>query len=75
MEIEREKVLNALARIPNLNHKYEVIVSGIGRESTAKAIVENPPFSEIIICGLILENWQLTEIVVTTSTEEVWFAA
>ena len=34
MDIERVKVLNALARIPNLNHTYEVIVSGIGREST-----------------------------------------
>jgi len=40
MEIEREKVLNALARIPNLNHTYEVIVSGIGRESTAKAMMQ-----------------------------------
>ena len=35
MDIEREKVLNALARIPNLNATYEVIVSSIGRESTA----------------------------------------
>lgn len=51
MEIEREKVLNALARIPNLNHTYEVIVSGIGRESTAKAMMQLPPHDICVLMG------------------------
>ena len=51
MEIEREKVLNALARIPNLNHTYEVIVSGIGRESTAKAMMQMPPHDICVLMG------------------------
>lgn len=51
MEIEREKVLNALARIPNLNHTYEVIVSGIGRESTAKTMMQLPPHDICVLMG------------------------
>ena len=51
MEIEREKVLNALARISNLNHTYEVIVSGIGRESTAKAMMQMPPHDICVLMG------------------------
>lgn len=51
MEIEREKVLNALARIPNLNHTYEVIVSGIGRESTAKTMMQIPESDVNILLG------------------------
>jgi len=39
MEIEKEKVHNALSRITNLKHNYEVVVSGIGRESVAKAFM------------------------------------
>jgi hypothetical protein len=38
MEIEQEKVLYALSRIPDLKHNYNVLVSGIGRESVAKSI-------------------------------------
>ena len=51
MEIEREKVLNALARIPNLNHTYEVIVSGIGRESTAKTMMHLPQHDICVLMG------------------------
>ena len=51
MDIEREKVLNALARIPNLNATYEVIVSGIGRESTAKAMMQLPPHDVCVLMG------------------------
>ena len=51
MEIEKEKVLNALSSIPNLNHTYEVIVSGIGRESTAKAMMNLPQHDLCVLLG------------------------
>ena len=51
MEIEQEKVLNALARISNLSHTYKVIVSGIGRESTAKAMMQLPPHDICVLMG------------------------
>lgn len=51
MEIEREKALNAIARIPNLKHTYEVIVSGIGRESTAKAMMQLPTHDICVLMG------------------------
>ncbi len=51
MEIEQEKVLSALSRIPNVNHTYEVLVSGIGRESTAKAMMQLPPHNICVLMG------------------------
>lgn len=51
MEIEQEKVLNALSRIPVLQHTYDVRVSGIGRESTAKALMELPQHDCCILMG------------------------
>lgn len=51
MEVEREKVLSALSRIPTLNHTYEVIVSGIGRESTAKAMMQLPQHDVCVLMG------------------------
>ena len=51
MGIEREKVLNALTRIPNLNHTYEIIVSGIGRENTAKVLMQMPPHDICVLMG------------------------
>lgn len=51
MEIEREKVLHALARIPHLNHTYDIIVSGIGRESTAKTMMHLPLHDICILMG------------------------
>ncbi len=51
MEIEQEKVHTALSRIPDLKHKYEVVVSGIGRESVAKAFMHLPPHDVCILMG------------------------
>ena len=51
MDIEQEKALNALARMPNLQNDYEVIVSGIGRESTAKALMHLPKHDVCILLG------------------------
>ena len=51
MEIEQEKALSALARMPNLQNDYEVIVSGIGRESTAKALMQLPQHDVCILLG------------------------
>lgn len=51
MEIEQQKVHNALARIPNLKHTYEVIISGIGRESTAKTMMHLPNHDICVLMG------------------------
>lgn len=51
MQIEQEKVLTALGRIDNLKNSYEVVVSGIGRESTAKAIMNLPPHDVCVLMG------------------------
>lgn len=51
MEIEQEKVLHALSRITNLKHTYQVLVSGIGRESTAKALIQLPANDVCVLMG------------------------
>jgi hypothetical protein len=51
MEIEREKALKALAKIPNLQNDYQVIVSGIGRESTAKTLMQLPKHDICVLLG------------------------
>lgn len=51
MEIEQEKVLNAISRISNLKHTYQVIVSGIGRECTAKALMNLPSTDICVLMG------------------------
>ena len=51
MEIEQEKVHYALSRIPDLKHNYNVLVSGIGRESTAKALMNLPHHDVCILMG------------------------
>ena len=51
MQVEQEKVLNALARIPSLKHSYKVILSGIGRESTAEAMMQLPPHDMCVLMG------------------------
>lgn len=51
MEIEQEKVLDALSSIPDLKHDYEVVVTGIGRENTAKAILNLPKHDLCILLG------------------------
>ena len=51
MDIEEAKVLDALSRLPNLNHTYEVIVSGIGREGTAKTLMNLPAHDVCVLMG------------------------
>ncbi|WP_395632493.1 hypothetical protein [Flavobacterium sp.] len=51
MDIEQEKALKALAQIPNLQNDYEVIVSGIGRESTAKTLMQLPQHDSCVLLG------------------------
>jgi hypothetical protein len=51
MDIEKEKVHDALSRIPNLKHNYEVVVSGIGRESLAKVFMHLPGHDVCILMG------------------------
>ena len=51
MEIEQEKVNYALSRIPDLKHNYNVLVSGIGRESTAKALMNLSHHDVCILMG------------------------
>lgn len=51
MQIEQEKVLAALERMGNLKNSYEVVVSGIGRESTAKAVMSLPPHDVCVLMG------------------------
>lgn len=51
MEIEKEKVVTALSRIPNLKHSYQIVVSGIGRESTAKAMMNLPQYDICVLMG------------------------
>lgn len=51
MDIEQAKVLDAISRLPNLQHTYEVIVSGIGRESTAKTLMNLVPHDVCVLMG------------------------
>jgi hypothetical protein len=51
MEIEQEKVIRALSRIPKLKHEYEVLVSGIGRENTAKTLIQLPNHDVCVLMG------------------------
>jgi len=51
MEIEQEKVHDALSRIPDLKHNYQVVVSGIGRERVAKALMHLPLHDVCILMG------------------------
>lgn len=51
MEVEQEKVLHALSRIATLQHTYEVLVSGIGRESTAKSLMHLPSHDVCVLMG------------------------
>lgn len=51
MEIEREKVLAAIDKLENTKHNYQVIVSGIGRESTAKAMLRMPAHDVCVLMG------------------------
>jgi hypothetical protein len=51
MEIEREKALNAIDKISNSKHNYQVFTSGIGRESMAKTIMHLPDSDCVVLLG------------------------
>jgi hypothetical protein len=51
MEIEQVKIQTALSRISNLKHEYEVVISGIGRESTAKSLMQLPQNDVCVLMG------------------------
>jgi hypothetical protein len=51
MEVEQVKVLDALSKNNNLNHNYEVVVAGIGRESMAKAFMNLPHHDISVLMG------------------------
>lgn len=51
MEIEQAKVLASISNIAQPKHDYEVIVSGIGRESTAKTMIDLPPNDICVLLG------------------------
>ena len=51
MEIENEKVISAIARIQNKKHDYQIIVSEIGREATAKTMMKLPESDVNILLG------------------------
>jgi len=51
MEIEQTKVMASISNLSNSMHTYEVIVSGIGRESTAKAMINLPSHDVCVLMG------------------------
>ncbi|MGL5111984.1 MAG: hypothetical protein ACRC6O_05035 [Flavobacterium sp.] len=51
MEIEAAKAKNALQRFSTLKNEYHVVVSGIGRETTAKALMDLPAHEVCVLMG------------------------
>lgn len=51
MEIEQTKVMASISKLSSSMHTYEVIVSGIGRESTAKAMINLPSHDVCVLMG------------------------
>jgi len=51
MEIEREKALIAINKISNSKHNYQVLASGIGRESIAKTMMHLPDSDCVELVG------------------------
>jgi hypothetical protein len=51
MREEQEKITNALNEFSSLQHSYEVMISGIGRENVAKALVNKPGSDLDILVG------------------------
>ena len=51
MEIEKEKVLSAIERILNKKHDYQIVISKIGREATAKTMMNLPESDVNILLG------------------------
>lgn len=51
MEIEKEKVLSAIERISNKKHDYQIVISKIGREATAKTMMHLPKADCTVLLG------------------------
>lgn len=51
MREEQEKITNAFNEFSSLQHSYEVIISGIGRENVAKALINKPKSDLDILVG------------------------
>lgn len=51
MKEEKEKVLSALATLPNCKHSYTVLVSGIGKENWAKCFIEKENSDLCVLLG------------------------
>ncbi|MEZ4787558.1 MAG: hypothetical protein R2790_06715 [Flavobacterium haoranii] len=51
MEIEKEKVLSAIGRILNKKHDYQIVISKIGREATAKTMMHLPKGDCTVLLG------------------------
>ena len=51
MEIERDKVVAALTKLSSKKHDYHIIVTGIGREAMAKAMLDRPNHDICVLMG------------------------
>lgn len=51
MKEEKEKIMNGFREFTSLKHSYEVIISGIGREKIAKALLAKPESDLDILIG------------------------
>lgn len=51
MEIEKEKTLTALNGFKTTKHTYTIVVTGIGRESMAKAMMNLPQADVTVLVG------------------------
>ena len=62
MEIEREKALAAISKIKNSKHNYQVVASGIGRESIAKTMMHLPSSDCVVLVGFAAIVGKETEL-------------
>ena len=51
MDIEKQKVQQAFSQFTMLKNDYNVVISGIGRENTAKAMMNLPEHDLCILLG------------------------
>ncbi|MCO6175553.1 hypothetical protein NHF50_10920 [Flavobacterium sp. NRK F10] len=51
MDIEKQKVQQAFAQFSTLKNDYNVVISGIGRENTAKALMNLPEHDLCVLLG------------------------
>ena len=62
MEIEREKALVAISKIPSPKHNYQVFATGIGRESMAKTMMHLPSSDCVVLVGFAAIVGKETEL-------------